>query len=346
MFKSFLAAAAAALFACPAAWAADNLELSFQSVYAPAQTQNVEILVPWAEAFEQKSGGSLIVHFFPVSAIVDINEAGHAIQSGMLDMGVWGGATFPKDTPYGYMINLPFLTRNSRHGTALLNTLYETVPEFKQDTDNMGVPLAMWTSASFGISSVNAPVRSPADIRGKRVLIISASDSVSIEAWGGIPVFVTPSDVYVGLQRGMGEMFYTAIPFQKGLRIMEVAKYITPLPSTANEMVMAINRDLYEDLSDEHKNLLHAETGRALSERIAANLDADVVNCLKLFEEAGAQVINLTPEEMDAFFTGLRATIDSYWVGNLKDVGVKGDAKAWIDKYYQLADSVPDPDAF
>ena len=344
MLKVFLASAMALVLTSAPVWAAGEIELSFQSVYAPAQTQNIEILVPWAEAFEQKSGGSLIVHFFPVSSIVDVNEAGHAIQSGMLDMGVWSGATFPRDTPYGYMFNLPFLTKNSRHGTAVLNTLYETVPECKQDTDSVGVPLAMWSSASFGISSVNIPVRSPADIKGRRVLISSASDSVAVEAWGGIPVFVTPSDVYVGLQRGMGEMFYTAIPFQKGLRLMEVAKYITPLPSTANQMVLAINRDLYEDLSEEQKQLLHAETGRALSERIAENLDADVENCLKLFEEAGAQVVNLTPEELEAFLDGLRTSIDGYWVENLKEVGIKGDTKAWINKYYEIAESIPVPE--
>ena len=242
------------------------------------------------------------------------------------------------------MFNLPFLTKNSRHGTAVLNTMYESLPEYKQDTDNVGVPLAMWSSASFGISSVNIPVRSPADIKGRRVLITGASDSVAIEAWGGIPVFVTPSDVYVGLQRGMGEMYYTAIPYQKGLRVMEVAKYITPLPSTANQMVLSINRDLYEDLSDEQKQLLHSETGRALSERIAENLDADVENSLKLFEEAGAQVVNLSPEELEAFLDGLRTSIDGYWVENLKEVGIKGDTKAWINKYYEIAESVPVPE--
>ena len=87
MLKSFLSSAIALLLAAAPVLAADTIELSFQSCYAPAQTQNIEILVPWAEAFEQKSGGSLIVHFFPVSSIVDVNEAGHAIQSGMLDRG-------------------------------------------------------------------------------------------------------------------------------------------------------------------------------------------------------------------------------------------------------------------
>ena len=343
MLKSLFAAALALPLACQVAFASD-IELAFQSCYAPAQTQNVDILVPWAEAFKEKSGGSLIVNFFPVSSIVDVNETAHAVSSGMLDMGIWGPASFPKDSPYGYGINLPFLTKNSRHGTALIYSLYEQLPEFKEDVDKMGVLLSMWVSASFGISSVNNPVRSPADIKGKRVLIVSASDSVTIEAWGGIPVFVTPSDVYVGLQRGMGEMFYTAIPYQKGLRIMEVAKYITPIPSTANQMILSINRDLYEDLSEEQKSLLNAETGRALAERIAANLDADVEGCLKLFEEAGAQVVNLTPEEQDVFFEGLQATVDGYWVESLKDAGVKGDTRALIDRYYQVAESIPVPE--
>ena len=64
--------------------AAENL--NFQSIYGPAQTQNTEILMPWAESFAQKTNDELVVHFFPVSALVDVYEAGHALEDGAIDI--------------------------------------------------------------------------------------------------------------------------------------------------------------------------------------------------------------------------------------------------------------------
>lgn len=336
----FLTMFMAAMFIGSRAYAKNQIEMSFQSLYGPSQTQNTQILIPWAQSFTEKSSGDLMMNFFPGSAIVDINEVQHAIKNGLLDSGVWAGNSFPKDTPYAYMVSLPFLAENCMHATSLSYALYEQVPEFKANIDQAGEMLSMWSSATLGLTSINRPIRSPDDLIGKRVLIAGSQDSAIIEAWGGIPVLVAPGDIYVGLQRGMGEVLYAGIPFQRGLRIMEVGKYITPVPATVVTMTLSVNKELFDSMTDEQKQLLRDASGRELGEQIAASFDSDVGHVLQLFRDAGAEVITLSTEESVAFHKAAESTLEGFWVGNLKNIGIKGDIQEWIDRFYAISKSV------
>ncbi|MBO4318462.1 MAG: TRAP transporter substrate-binding protein DctP [Mailhella sp.] len=346
MLKNILASAAASAFLLCAGYAhAETFDMNFQAPYNPTQTQYSEILAPWAEAFAKDTNGSLAVTIAPNGSIVDIQQAADAVKNGMIDIISHGPALFPEDYKQGYMVTMPFLINSSQHGTAFIYNLYEKNTDFKENVDRCGKMLAMWSPAIFAISSVNVPIKTPADLKGRRVLIISPNDSALIEAWGGVPVLVTPGDIYVGLQRGMGECFFTAISFQKGMRVQEVVKYITPLPSSSSFMVLSMHDRLFDAMDADQKAYVEKVSGRAFSEKIAASLDNDVVSCLKIFEDAGAKVVNLTPEEYQQFKEPALKLIDTWWVDNLKSIGLTGDIKAQIEAYYKLAAETPDPNA-
>ena len=342
MNKFFLGAAAAFLLLSP--YTAAAMELNFQDIYAPSQTQTIEIIKPWAESFAEKTGGAFSVHHFPVSSVVEMSEARSAVMSGMLDMGIWAASQQPKESPYAYLANLPFVLKSAQHGTELIWKMYEEFPEFKKDIDDVGELLAMWVGASFGFCSIGNPVVTPADLKGKRVLTLVPGDSKTIEAWDGIPVYVTPSDAYVGLQRGMGEVCFTAMPYMKGLRLMEVAKNVTEMPVSQSIMALSVNHDVWNDLDDEQRRLLKESTGKAFSMQVAASLDKDIDIVNQLFREHGGEVIDLSPEQREVFADAATSLIDlktGYWVEHLTDCGVP-DAAVWMKKVYELSDSIPD----
>ncbi len=336
-----LCAGLALLFAGSAAQAAE-FEMSFQSVYPPAQTANIDILVPWAESFAKDSGGKYVVNFFPTSAIVDTLETFHAVKSGMLDIGGGAPNAFPKEGPNTLLIRLPFAAKNALHGTLLAEKLWEEIPEFRQEFEDVGVTLAYWASASYGMYSVKTPITKPEDLKGKRVLVLSPIDVEDVKAFGGVPVFITVSDAYVGLQRGMGEVLYTAVPYAKGLRIMEVAKYATVIPSVTNLMGMVVNRDAYNDAPEELRQMLQDKSGQEFARSIAKTLDQDLLDAEKEFEAAGCKVIHLTDEQLDAFVTAIQPMIESYWTDYYTSVGMT-DSAAKIKRVQELSESIPDP---
>ena len=340
-FKLGFAALFAAMMFAGSAMAAE--ELKFQSMYPPTQAQNTEYLVPWCESFAVESKGQLDVHFFPIGAVVNPAETRNSIKNGMLDMGLWGSSAFPKDTPYVYNFSMPFLAKNTRHATAIAYALYDQLPEFKKDIDSAGKMLGIWSSATIGLSSINQAIRTPADLKGKRVLICGPADVQMVESWGGIPVLVTPGDVYVGLQRGMGEVFFGGLPFQRGLRIMEVAKYVTPVPCAVIVQTLSINNDVFNDLDKSLQDLIIAKTGRAFSDKLAASLDADVDRTLAEFAAAGAEVVKLTDEEFNAFAEGAKSILESQWIPAVEGYGIKNAADV-VKKYYEVAASIAVPE--
>ncbi len=323
---------------------ANALELNFQSVYPQTQTQNTEFFIPWANSFAEKTNKELTVHFFGLGALVEASGVQDALRSGSLDLCGYSPSSFPKLFPYTYLFNMPFITKNARHGQAVLWAMYDQIPEVKKEIDSAGEMLTMWSGAMYVISSTSVPVTKPEDIKGRRVLVIVAADSIMVEALGGVPVYVTPADAYVGLQRGMGEMIYTALPVSKALRIMELTKYVTPLPAGSVSMVVAVNHTVWkEDLTDAQRALFKETTGRELGKKIGESLDKDAKDILGMYTQAGAKIVTLTPEQMKLFTDSLQSLVESYWMKSAKDAGVK-DPKAAIERTYQISASVPAPE--
>ena len=214
------------LIPCHSTEASEQIELKFQSSYSPTQVQTTQVLDPWITKVKELSGGSINIKTFPMDSIVKIAQSHHAIQEGLLDLALCGDLA-PKEGPYTMLFGLPGAVKGPRHGSFYWDKVYSTVPEFKQEIDRYGLPVCFFSAAQCVIASVNSPIRTPSDLKGKRVLFNMPADSKMIEAWGGIPVIVSPPDTYVGLQRGMGECIYIPISLIKRTHIMELIKYET-----------------------------------------------------------------------------------------------------------------------
>jgi len=314
------------------------LEMSFQSVWNPAQRQNADALEPWAKSFEERTDGDMKVNLFYVGGLVETNSVAEAVRSGMLDMTAWNVLDYNQH-PYMYMFALPYLTESPDHGMRIWQKLIEEVPGFKEDLNEPGVFLSSGVSAPWAIASLNIPVRSPADMKGKRVLSIAGVFGDYIEAWGGIPVSVTMGDVYTGLQRGMGEMFICGISCVKGSRVHEFAKYITlPGMTSASVFPYNINKDLYEDMTDEQRAILH-ELSDPLGQAVVDSFNVDFDVSVMEFKAAGVEVIIPTPEEQLVFQNAAKDTIETLWIPRMKEAGIKDPAKV-IEQYYEIAESV------
>ncbi|MCH5276555.1 MAG: TRAP transporter substrate-binding protein DctP [Desulfovibrionaceae bacterium] len=338
-FKRVLCALALSLLvACPAAQAA-TLDMNFQSLYNPAQRQNADALKPWADSFAEKSNGDLVMHFFYAGGVVDPFGVFEALKNGMLDAAGWSPMDI-KQVPYAYMFQLPYLAKDQPHGYRLLNRMVEEIPELKSDLNAPGVLLSMAASAPVMIASKDTPVHSPADLKGKRVLVSAGAFAEYVEAWGGIPVTVAMNDVYVGLQRGMGEMFICGVSCVKGARVQEFCKYSTVTGQTFTApFPYSINRDLFEQDMTPEQQQLTMELSKDLGLNVINSFVRDVEDTYKEFEAAGMEVYFPTEEEMNQFVTDAKKLTDSLWVRRLTEAGVK-DPAVWIKRYYDIAASV------
>ena len=315
------------------------LELNFQSVWNPAQRQNAEAIAPWLENIGKATNGEVKVHLFYAGGIVEANDVINGVKHGMVDMAGWS-ANDIRQTPYVYMLGIPYLTKDQAHGYRVIKKLYESIPELQKDFDYPGKLLSFGVSAPFMVASKDIPVHSPKDMAGKRILVTSGMFGEIVEAWGGIPVQVAPGDVYVGLQRGMGEMYICGVSCVKGARVQEFCKYSV---ATGQTSVVAfpytMNRDVFEDDLTPEQQKIVVEVSKDLGEKVVASFLKDVEDTYKEFREAGMEVYFPNEEEMALFKEKTMVIVEKNWIPRLADAGVK-DPAAWVKKYYDIAATV------
>ena len=326
-----------AIMAVPAY--AAPLEINFQSAWQPAQRQNPDAIEPWVKSFAERSNGDMIMHLFYNGGLIETSALPDAIKSGMVDAGGWVFMD-QKQMPYFFLTGIPYLAKDQAHSYRVFQQLIKDVPEFRAELEQVGVLLSSAVSAPWMIASRDKPVRSVEDIKGKRVLCAVPTFAEYVEAWGGIPVSVSPGDVYVGLQRGMGEMMVCGVSCVKGTHVHEVSKYATELGMTSSSCFpFSMNRELFEkDMTDEQRALT-MELSKDLGKKVLDSFLDDVANAYKEFEAAGCQVIRLNDEEMAAF---KKATIDNMLpilLRKAKDAGV-ADPESIVKRFYDVAASV------
>ena len=317
---------------------AEKYELNFQSAYAPAHTIQKNVLAPWCDEVSAKHQDLKVV-LFALGSILEPKEVQDGLVNGMLDMSSMALTMDGKKYPTSFLANLPLLFESSQMGTQFGWRLYDEVPEYKADVEKCGHLLSIWAPAPFAFFSAKSPIYSPDDLKGKRVLIALPSDAEPMKALGAVPVLVTPGDMYVGLQRGMGEVAYTAWPMANSLHLGEVCKYATLCPFGSGLMPLGLSNLTMKHLPGDVLKVLEENAGRALSDQVAAALDEDTKNVQSRFKEAGCELIVPNDEQRAAFEAKAKELVNTYWIPYMESLGVK-NAKELIAKAYAISAEV------
>lgn len=320
---------------------AEVMELNFQSCYIGPHIINLQAFQPWVAELEKKTDGQLKMHFFMSGAIMKPDDVVPSLMLGSLDAGA-AGVTY-QDTQFAHSVafTLPHLTRNSKHSSALYWKAYETIPEIKAELDKPGKVLTMWGSDRSGIFSTKGPMLSPADVKGKRVLIWNGGQVDQVKSWGGIPVQVSPNDTYLSLERGVGDLFFGPLPTGVANKLMEVAKDVTILPATVIPIVVWMNWEIWDSMPADMQKIVYDSMGPEANTRYGQLLYDATVRDLDTMRAAGVKIHELSEAQYQTFQDADMPVLMAFWKKDLARLGVK-DPEAWIKKIYDLSDSIPE----
>ena len=318
---------------------AKGLELATQLSYPPNNILTKELYEPMAQAISEATGGDMVLHLYSPGNYVPINEEWKNLVSGMLDAGNWMYTASPKDFPWWSAILTPFMSKGGSQSTRFFWAAYENIPEVQAEVDKVGVPLLIYGPADYAFYSIKAPIRSPADLKGKRVIVLMDSDIQMVQAMGATPVFLQSTEAYVGLQRGMGEALLTAYPYAYSLRLQELAHYVTTIPLIYSPMFFSINRELWEDMTDAQRAALNAYAGLEASLKAAELLTQNQQTAMDAFREAGAEFITLSDEEIAAFRQQIEPLFQEYYIPWLQSLGLQEPEKV-LQRLRALSDTI------
>jgi TRAP-type C4-dicarboxylate transport system substrate-binding protein len=312
-------------------------ELVYGSWMAPREYQNVHVMPEMFKNIEKETNGAIKWKLIAGGAIADGKGTFAAVKDGLMQGGMGIVTYAPATIPSVYAIySTVILGHNDPVAAtaAALEVMYLRCPscleEFRR---NNAVPLGGWTTSSYVLACIS-PVKSPAELKGKRVRSTGGNAEL-MRAAGGVPVNVTLVEAVGLLQRGGLDCQHGVADWLKTFGYADFTKYVAdqPLGITGPAIGMVLNRDTWSKFTPEQKKV-HVKQAAWMSAKMAIGnfLIANDETLDTLVKEKGVTVLKSDPKEWEPVFAEFRKGDRERNIAAAQKFGV-ADPGSIIDDY-------------
>jgi TRAP-type C4-dicarboxylate transport system substrate-binding protein len=334
---SLFAAAAllGAVLAAPPASA--QQELVYGNWTPPREYQNVHAMPHIFAEIEKETKGAIKWKLIAGGQIAGPKATFTAVKDGLMQAGLGIATYVPNTVPSLYTIySTVVLGHNDVVAAtgAALEVFYLRCPSCLEDFRKINaVPLGGWTSSAY-VLACTSPVKSVADLKGKRVRATGGNVDL-IKAAGGVPIAATLSDAVGLLQRGGLDCQHGIADWLRSFGYADFAKYVTdyPLGLTGPAIGFVLNRDTWSKFTPEQKRI-HVRWATWMSAKMAIDyfLNATEQTMAMLIKDKGVQLLKVDGEDFDAALATYKKVARETNIAKAKSLGVPNPAGI-IDDY-------------
>ncbi len=239
-----------------------NLRLTVQLPLKSVLGQN---LLQFKDEVEKATGGNIEIQIFDSGQLFDDKDVPKAVGEGQIDMGVASLARYVSLVPAVDVFTIPFmfdsdakLNQAVAAGSSVRGPLDEAI--FKT-----GSRVLWWQAygSTVLLSKAGHPIKTPADVKGRKVRVFSKLLGKWVAANGGIPINVAGGEQYFAYQRGTVDIGMTGPDTIKSRRIWEVMDTVTVANLAAIEFVVVINENVFQGFSEDERKSVTAAARNA-----------------------------------------------------------------------------------
>lgn len=326
--KRLLAATSlASVIACAAQAQEVTLRLShWVPPTHPAQTMGME---PWIESIREASGGRIDVTIFPAQQLGAAPDHYDMTRDGIADIGYVNPGYQAGRFPIYSLIEIPFHANNAKGGAAAIHEWYAPIAE----TEMADVKFCLANPHDPGTFHSKAPIVEPGDVDGLNVRPAHATMARFVSMLGGGPVQVPAPEAREAIANGTAD----AITFPwNSIYIFgidsEVSQHLD-MPFYISAQLLLINRDTYEGLPDDLRQVIDDHCTPEWSERFSSGwADNEASGRQKMIDSPDHTLNVPTPEQVEMWKEAARPLIDT-WMEEATAAGV--DAQATYDAYVE-----------
>ncbi len=222
---------------------------------APENTQLMKEFRAGADEIRQRTDGRVVMKFYAGGVQGTESKVLRKIQIGQLHGGTFSPTDFQKQFADLNIYGLPFVFESDDEVRYVRKRMDAAMMSGIED---VGFVTFGFAGAGFAIILSNEPVRSHADLKGKKVWL-PEGDLISYEAMQSVqlsPVALPLTDVLTGLQTGLVDI--VAIPPVVALALQwhTKVKYVTRTPVLYVMGFMAIQNQAFERLDVADRNVV------------------------------------------------------------------------------------------
>lgn len=303
------AAVALGLTTGVAAAADTTLRISLQ---LPLKSHLGQNLALFKEEVEKTSNGDIAVEIYDSAQLYKDKEVPAAVGSGAIEMGVASLTRYVGDIPAVDIFYQPFLFDTEakvRTAVAPGSPVRGPLDEAIKDT---GSTVLWWQAYGGAIMLSNGgPLKTPEDMKGKKVRVFGKTLGDFVKAAGGAPTLISGSEQYLAYQRGTVDIGMTGVSGVRSRKLWEVMDTITVTNHADIEFIVVVNTDFWNGLPEEHRALIQAA---ALKEEanVRDRMSDIEAAAYAAAEENGMTVYKPTVEEIEAWKAVSQPVYDTY----------------------------------
>jgi TRAP-type C4-dicarboxylate transport system substrate-binding protein len=315
---------------------AAEFELKLHHFLSPKAPAHSKMLAPWVKRIEDASKGRIKITIYPSMTLGGKPpQLPRQVRDGVVDMAWIVNAYAAGSFPRTEVFELPGVHQGSSAAVNLaMHAMYEKYlkPDFK------GLfPLFQHVHGGQAIHMASEEVRSPADLKGKKIRIPSRTGAWVLQALGASPVKTSVGEIPIALSKKVIDG--ALIPFEiiPPLKIQQQTKYQIEGPNGARlgttSFQVAMNSARWKKLPDDIKKIFLDHSGAVWHREVGKIWDLAEAVGIGVAKKAGNKHIQLTKAEWAKFEKAV-SPVAQRWIKEMKSKGI--DGQALYDKAREL----------
>jgi TRAP-type C4-dicarboxylate transport system substrate-binding protein len=279
------------------------------------QTKNVR---QFADEVKKGSGGKIDITVHSASSLIKNPEIKRSIQTGLVPIGEFFMSNLGPENPLYEVDAIPFLASSYPEAKALWEVSKEPISALFQKQGLRLLYSVPWPSQAF---FTKEPVKSLADVKGKKMRTYNAQTARLASLMGVIPTTVQATEIPQAFSTGIIDLMFTSGPTGVTTRAWEYTRFFYDTGAWVPKNVVIVNEGAFRKLpGDVQKAMLDA--ARVAEDRGWKWSQSENDETPKILAKNGIKLDPITPQ----FKAELRKVGDTMlndWLEKAKDDGKK-----------------------
>lgn len=257
-------------------------------------------LQEFEKQFEEATEGRYDVQLYANAVLGDDLKATEQVKAGELD------AVVTSPSPVGTMVkevmifDLPYLFKDEAEADAILSGPFAAYLDGKMEEKGL-INMAWYEDGFRHLTNSKKAVTTPEDVKGMKIRTME--NPIHLNAWrtlGANPTPMAYTDVFTALQQHVIDGQENPFPTIYDGKFYEVQNYLTTTGHVYSPFVFIYSGKLIGELPEEDQKLFR-ETAKATESLNREINRREARKCRETMEEAGVEITELSPDEIQAF---------------------------------------------
>jgi TRAP-type C4-dicarboxylate transport system substrate-binding protein len=263
---------------------------------APEGSTWMNLIAEWAQGVEARSQGRIRLKIYPGGVSGDEPDMLRKIRFGQLHGAALTGFGVGKIYPPTRVLEMPFLFRDYAEIDYVRERL---TPDFRPKLREHGFELLGMTEVGIVRFFSKAPIRSLADLRGRRIWLWAGDPLAQafFTASGLSPIPLSITEVFTSLSTGLIDTVYSPPLAAIAMQWFTKTHYMTETAMGNSIGALVIANRFFNRLPEDLRSLL-VETGEETALKMAEASQRDNIKSLDVLKDYGIEFVQWREDDM------------------------------------------------